>query len=126
MSSIRTIKWIGALLLIVGLLSACGGGSEPIDPEAVEIELTTQAPAIANEETVLIAKLTGAEFPPEATALNFDIRIDSVPQLISGQAEGDNTYIGTYTFPEPGTYDVYLHVYIEDLHLMELGQVEVQ
>lgn|SRR5690606_4701484 len=123
-SSIRTIKWISALLLAT-VLSACGG-SEPIDPEAVEIELTTESPAVANEETKLIATLTGAHFPADATAVNFDIRIDLVPRLINGQAEGDNTFAAWFTFPEPGTYDVYLHVYIEDLHLMELKKVEVQ
>lgn len=122
--SIRTIKWISALLLIA-ILTACGG-SEPIDPEAVEIELTIESPVVANEETKLMASLHGGTFPADATAVNFDVRIDGIPQLINGKAEGDNTFAGMFTFPEPGTYDVYLHVYIEDLHLMELRQVEVQ
>jgi len=114
------------LCVCVMMLAACGS-TPPIDSEAIDVNLTTAEPAIANEETTLVAELVGIEFP-ESTVVQFDVRLngDIIPRVLNSATQGDDVYTATFKFPEPGVYDVYLHIYIEDLHLTKRRQVEVQ
>lgn len=128
--STKTVRWV-SLLIAFAVLAACSGqspseSSGTIDPTAVEAELTTdpETPG-ANQEVTLAVRLTGAEFP-ESTTVNIDVRQDQVPIIIKTQREDNDVFTGTYTFPEAGVYDVYLHLYIRELHLIKKKQVEVR
>lgn len=111
---------------LIFLLVACGSSStEGIDGEAVEVKFYTAEPAVAGEETTLVAEMSGIDFP-ELTVLQFDVRIDGKPEIKTGEMIEKDVYQAKFTFPEPGVYEVVLHIYIEDLHLMEREQVEVQ
>jgi|HigsolmetaAR203D_1030402.scaffolds.fasta_scaffold00038_33 hypothetical protein len=114
------------LCSLLVILAACGSGPSA-DVEAIDVKLTTAQPAFANEETTLVAELSGYDFP-ESTVVRFDIRLheDIIPRELKSVPQGDNVYTTTYTFPEPGVYDVYVHIYIDDLHLIKMRQVEVQ
>ena len=121
--------WI--LLVVAVFLAACSGqapseSTETIDPTAVEAVLTTDpATPEANQEVTLAVQLTGAEFPA-STTVNIDVRQDRVPTIIKTQTKGDNVFTGTFTLPKAGVYDVYLHIYIRELHLTKKKQVEVR
>lgn len=117
--------------LLAALLTACGaeqggGGAAQIDGSKVDVILTSAEPAAAGEETTLIAELTGAVFPEELTFVQFDVREADGPVLINGELQGEQRYTAQHRFEEPGVYDVVLHIYVEDLHLMKRKQVEVQ
>jgi hypothetical protein len=70
-------------------------------------------------------QLTGV--PQEMrTFVDFEIRAGELPDLIKAENRGNGLFAGSYTFPEAGSYEVYLHLYIEDLHLIKKRQVQVQ
>lgn len=112
------------IVMLVMLLAGCGADNQPFDAEAVDVILEAEA-ADPNGETRLVATLTGEQFP-EQTFVQFDIRVDLIPRLLDGASEGGDVYTTSYKFPGPGIYDVYMHLYIEDLHLMKLKQVEIR
>jgi len=120
-----------ALLMIVlaacCILSACSGtGKQEIDPEAVEAHLATIPEVItAGAKAEFTATFTGMEADNEVT-VNFDVRIDGEPVLFKAYYKGDGKFTGAYTFEKSGTYDLYIHTYVEDLHLIFKKSVEVK
>ena len=109
------------------LMSACSGsGGTSFNPENVEVTLATEpTPAKAGAPAELNMQLTGV--PQEMrTFVDFEIRAGELPDLIKAENRGNGLFAGSYTFPEAGSYEVYLHLYIEDLHLIKKRQVQVQ
>ncbi len=121
----RTILAASAVFVLIGFLTACSGGA-PLNPDSVDVTVTTEpAPAAAGSPVKLKAQLAGV--PSDmASSVTFDIRAGELPELIDAVDEGGGLYTGTCTFPEAGVYDVFLHLYIGDLHLTKKRQVEVQ
>lgn len=119
----RTLGKLLLFVIIFGLAAACSSET-PLDPETIDVQVWTEESAVAGKETTLFAELTGAEFP-EQTFVQFDVRIDGTPHIVTGTLEGDDVYTATYEFPEAGEYVVYMHIYIDDLHLMMRRQVEI-
>lgn len=119
-------RTLGKLLFVIAfvLVAACSSEEAPLDPEAIDVQVWTEESAVAGEETKLFAELSGAKFP-EQTFVQFDVRMDGTPIIVDGVLEGDDVYSATYEFPEPGEYVVYMHIYIDDLHLMMRRQVEI-
>lgn len=116
-----------ALLVVVGLalwLSACGSG-EPVDYEAVEAVLTTKPETIAAGSPVELAvSFTGMKVTGKAT-VTFDVRVGEKPVLFDAVHQGEGSFSGSFTFPEKGSYAVYIHLYVDDLHLTKKKTVEV-
>jgi len=113
--------------LAFGLLAACSGsGGSSFNPDEVEVTLVTEpSPAASGAPAELRMQLSGV--PPEMrTYVDFEVRAGETPDLIRAENEGGGLFTGTYRFPAPGSYDVYLHLYIEDLHLIKKRQVQVQ
>jgi len=116
-----------AVLAVLVILSACSGsGKQPIDPEAVEAHLVTNPEVvIAGSKAEFTTTFTGMEADSEVT-VNYDVRIDGEPELFKAYYKGDGKFTGAYTFVESGTYDLYIHTYVEDLHLIFKKSVEVK
>ncbi|BBH20183.1 hypothetical protein Back11_15280 [Paenibacillus baekrokdamisoli] len=123
----KKLRMVLAVCLLIGLLTACSSEpAAPINPEAIEVSLSTEpVPAVAGNLLELRAKFTGAEFS-KSTQVTFDIRLDGKPKLIEGQNEGNGAFTGNFTFPQAGQYDVYLHLYVDDLHMTKKKQVDVK
>lgn len=113
-----------AALVVFGMLSACSGTAS-VDWSAVEATLTTNPEVVkAGEQVELQASFNGAEIT-EKDRVTLDFRINDSPQLIDAVYLGDGRFGGTFTFPEQGSYDVYIHLYAGDMHLMKKKTVEV-
>lgn len=116
-----------ALCLLLGCLSACSTSPQStIDPAAIEADLTT-VPEIptAGSPINLKAEFTGGELS-KSSEMAFEIRVNDGSVLLNADKDDQNAFVGTYTFPKSGTYEVYLHLYDEDIHLTKKKKVEVQ
>jgi len=118
-------------LLLLGTLclwlSGCGGSAPPIeiDPSLVEGTLTTDpSPPVAGEPAQLRVQFSGAELTDQADVA-VEIRAAGRPTLVD--AEFDNgAFVGTHTFANAGTFEVYLHLYVDDLHIAKKTEVTVE
>lgn len=107
------------------LLAACAG-EEPVDLNAVEAKLATNPVTVkAGNEVELIATVTGMKVSDKAK-VTFDARIGGEPVLFDAVNEGDGVFTAAFTFPEPGVTAVYIHLYVDDIHLTKKQEVEVQ
>ena len=121
----RTFWKFAAALLLFGMLAACSGETV-FDPSSAEVTLSTSpSPPIAGQEAVLTASFAGMQVSNKAL-VKFDVRIGESPNLLTGKKAEEGSYNGSFTFPEAGVYDVYVHLYEGDLHLMKKMQVEVK
>ncbi|WP_338551315.1 hypothetical protein [Paenibacillus sp. KS-LC4] len=121
------IKMTAVAGFICTILGACSASTTaPLDPAALEAILTTQPTApSAGVPIKLSAAFTGAELS-ESSELTFEIRVDDQQSLVEAEKGGSNTFEGVYTFSKSGTYEVYLHLNTEDIHLTKKKQVMVQ
>lgn len=116
-----------AICILLGCLSACSTSPKAtIDPAAIDANLTTvpEIP-IAGSPIKLKADFTGGELS-KSSDMAFEIRLNEEPVLLNADKDGQNAFSGTYTFPKSGTYEVYLHLYTDDMHLTKKKKVEVQ
>lgn len=119
------------MTVILGLICAyLGACSTPaptsIDPSALDVNVTTDPGSpVAGAPIKLRAEVTGAELS-KSSGLTFEIRVDEKPVLVEAEKEGNNTFDVIYTFSKSGTYEVYLHLYTEDIHVTKKKQVEIQ
>lgn len=122
----RAIRAVLAAIALFSILTACSGEQPPIDPAAIDATLSTEpSPALAGSPVELRAAFTGASFP-DKVVVTFDVRSGDRPELFDASNEGEGLFTGKFTFPEKGVYDVYLHLYVDDLHITKKKQVEVQ
>lgn len=121
------VKMTAVVGLICTFLGACSASTTaPLDPAALEATLTTEPAApSAGTPIKLSAAFTGAEIS-KSSELTFEIRVDDKQALVEAEKGGSNTFDGVYTFSKSGTYEVYLHLYTEDIHLTKKQQVVVQ
>ncbi|MDO3675461.1 hypothetical protein [Paenibacillus ehimensis] len=112
-------------LLLAAVMTACSS-ERPVDPAEVEVTLTTEpSPPKANAVTKFTATLGGVPESTKAT-LSFDIRKSEHDTLsyLNAKQEG-NAFTADKELKEPGTYTVYVHLYIGDLHITKKKQIEV-
>jgi len=113
------------LVLMMAMTGCSGGGAGAWDPAEVEVELTTDPAAVqAGEEITLIARFIGVPNKP-ATDMRFDIPHNNRSYLTKGHDAGDGSYTLLFTFPEPGTYDIYFHYYVDGEHITKIKKLEV-
>lgn len=114
-----------AMLFLLFFLSACSGGVAQWDPAEVEAELTTDPQVVrAGAEITLIASFAGIPDKP-GSDMRFDIPHNGKSYLVKGEDVGDGTYTLLFTFPKAGTYDVYLHYYVDGEHITKIKKLEV-
>ncbi|OME87964.1 hypothetical protein BK120_01180 [Paenibacillus sp. FSL A5-0031] len=117
----------GLLCFILVCLAACSA-SAPVtnDPAAIEVDLRTDPDKpVSGSPIELMADFTGAELT-DSSGMTFEVRVKEEPVFIEAKKKGQNVFSGTYTFREPGTYEVYMHLYTDDIHVTKKKQVEVQ
>jgi hypothetical protein len=122
---VREFGMLGMVFLLL-FLSACSGGvGAQWDPAEVEAELTTDPQVVrAGEEITLIASFTGIPDKP-GSDMRFDIPHNGKSYLVKSEDVGDGTYTLLFTFPKAGTYDVYLHYYVDGEHITKIKKLEV-
>jgi len=127
----RKVPAAVAALAVLAVLAACAGaqGAKPgtanIDPASVSATVTTEPdPARAGTPVQLVADISGVPAGDDTT-VQFEIRTEGKAHLIDAAAESGGRYRAEYTFPQAGTFHVYLHVYHLDLHITKLAKVEV-
>lgn len=117
---------VSVCFLLVLLASCSRSASQPIDPAALEALLQTEPEmAISGTPVALKVDFTGADISNTAQ-LTFEIRVNGKGKLVEASNRGNGQFIGDFTFPIPDVYDVYLHLYTDDIHLTKKKQVEVQ
>ncbi|WP_141501114.1 hypothetical protein [Paenibacillus luteus] len=123
----KMVLSISVMFLIFSFLGACSTSPPAaLDPAAIDAALTTDPDKPVNgSKIVLTAEFTGAKLS-NSSGMTFEIRVDGEPVFIEAKKEGENLFSGIYTFAKSGTYEVYLHLYTEEIHLTKKKQVEVQ
>jgi hypothetical protein len=123
--------WLVLILLAAVSLTACSSSSQAgdQDPKDIKVELATEpAQARAGEATKLLATVTGLVNAKDGI-VQFEIRKagnKSLPELIEEvEHSGDGLYSASFTFKEPASYDVYIHIYSGELHITKKKPVEV-
>jgi len=121
----RKMAALVAAFVFMGMLMACSS-EEPVDVDAVEATLATKPEVVhAGSPVELQAAITGMKVSGKAS-VTLDIRIGDKPQLIDTSYQKDGVFSGSFTFPDKGSYTVYIHLYVDDLHLTKKKTVEVQ
>lgn len=110
---------------LLGIITACSS-EEPVDLEAIEVELSTNPETVtAGSQVDLQATVTGLSVS-DKTRVRFDVRIGDEPQLFDAVHEGNGVFSGPFTFPVEGPQAVYIHLYADDIHITKKKQVEVE
>ncbi|MFF2479652.1 hypothetical protein [Paenibacillus sp. NPDC058071] len=121
----RMIAWLVVLFAALSFLTACSSEA-PDNQEEVEVQLQTEPETvIAGNTTELRALITGMDVPKDAT-VTFDIRVNNQYKLVDAVNEGKGEFSGAFIFPEKGKQTVYVHFYVNDIHLTKKKWVEVQ
>ncbi len=121
----QKIVAIVTVFTILAMLVACSN-AEQMDAEAVEATLATKPEmAVSGSPVELQASFTGAKVSDKAN-VTFDIRVDDNPKLVKADYKGDGVFSGLFDFPKKGGYTVYIHLYVEDIHLTKKKTVEVK
>lgn len=116
---------VTAVAIAAMLLASCSS-EQPVDVEAVEATLATKPETVAaGSPAELQATFTGMKVSDKAS-VTFDIRVDDKPKLVDAAYQGDGVFSGSFTFPEQGSYTVYIHLYVDDIHLTKKKAVEVR
>jgi len=132
---VRNRRSIIALLLafslVVLLLSGCSSAanSEGQDPKDIKVEISTEPVEVhPGQEVILQAAVTGL-LDEKNSIIQFEIRNadnKSLPDMIEEvDALGGGQYKANYTFKKAAKYDIYIHIYNEDIHVTKKKQVEV-
>lgn len=129
----RKLTFSMILLLIVGLVAACGGNNshdhESDELVPLEVEFTVPETTTAGETVELHAFVTyGDEDVTDANVVFeiWEVNDEDNSVKIDAENNGDGSYTIDYTFDEPGTYEMYAHTDAHDLHTMPKRQVVVE
>lgn len=124
MSAKRRIPLFGMMLLLLFAAACSSGENQTIDPSQVSASLATEPASVASgQETTLIATLEGIP-DREGEEVVFEIRKGRAA-FVDAKEEGLGVYSASYTFPEPGQYDVYIHYYHGRDHIAKLIRLSV-
>lgn len=130
-------KVIGSLMivLVLGVLAACGGddaGGEDMDDFVfLEVDFTVPETAEVGEEVEFHALVTYDEEEVTDAEVVFEVWESEDEEMensvkFDGENQGDGTYTATFTFDEPGNYEMYAHTDAMDMHVMPLEEVVVE
>lgn len=118
---------LGRLLVVISVflvtLTACASSANKgdQDPKNVKVELSTVPEQVhSGEETNLQVTITGL-VDEKNTDVQFEIRNSDnsgLPDLIQEvESKGKGKYTAPYVFKNAAKYDVYIHLYNQDIHI---------
>ncbi|MGN7453622.1 hypothetical protein ACTHPH_02270 [Paenibacillus pasadenensis] len=127
------MKKFGLILLAALLLVAagCSSRSGGVDESAVETHIASEPAAVAGSPLQLTAEIEGIEslLQEDDLKIDFDIREETeqeLPVLLTSTKKSDKEYEVEHTFPEPGKYVIYIHIYAgDDIHIIKRNEFQV-
>ncbi|MFD1848922.1 FixH family protein [Oceanobacillus bengalensis] len=126
---------ISMFVLLIGLLAACGNGTENGNEQETDelkmLEVEFQVPDKANiSETIELKAIVtyGDERVTDADEVEFEYwekgnEEDSTK--IKSNNNGDGTYSADVTFDTEGIYEMYAHTTARDLHTMPKKSITI-
>lgn len=126
------IVWLAAVLLLAGVISGCGTTSAPppaldLNPYTIEFSTEPAAPA-AGSAVTLRAGITGKTPLSKRSAISFEVKKVGSDNRTEVQAESkaEGRYEAKYTFKEPGTYSITVHIISSSVHQVSNKEIEVK
>lgn len=122
-------KIVLLMLLISVMLVGCGAAkNQGQDPALVKVELATNpTPATTGQQVTLVAHPTGF-VTMDQLKVEFDVRQagkNDLPVIVEAKLTDNDTFTGMTKFKHAGTYDVYIHLYQDELHVTKKRTIEV-
>jgi hypothetical protein len=126
---LRTLLLLSMTTVILASCSSSTGGGRDQDPKDVKVELLTEGALVkAGEETIIEVEITGL-MDAENSEVQFEIRRSdnkSLPVLIEEvESSSVGIYTASYSFKKVAKYDVYVHIYNEDIHITKKKPLDV-
>jgi hypothetical protein len=123
------------LILVLGLLSACGNTNETEEeqgseePKIIEVEFVLPEKAEVNEKVELKAIVNyGEEKVKDAKEVKFEyweMGKEDESTTIEANNNDDGTYTAEVAFDHDGVYEIYAHTTAKDMHTMPKKQITI-
>ncbi|HAM81940.1 FixH family protein [Ornithinibacillus bavariensis] len=126
--------WIGLIVIVLGLLSACGNSeketeSEPEELHVLRVDFDLPEHAEVNETVLLKAVVSyGEEAVKDANEVQFEYweqGKEKDSKTINAKNNADGTYTAEVTFDKDGIYEIYAHTTARDMHSMPKKSITV-
>lgn len=114
-------------IFLIVIMSACSSNPQGQDPASVTVELVTEPSPVQSAQKVKMTVQISDLIKKEAQ-VQFDIRKpdnSGLPETLNAQPGGNGSYYVETTFDQPGTYTVYIHLLLGELHLTKKKQLVV-
>jgi len=113
------------------LITACSSTQNPQsqDPAQAEFTLLTDPSPVAAGQQAKVAVAVSGIADTAGADVQLDIReLDDPrrPNYVTAAGQGDSTFAAAYTFRQAGSYTIYVHYYLQGLHLTKKKLLEVQ
>ena len=123
------------LILVLGLLSACGNTDKneqkqaSEEPKIIEVEFVLPEKAEVNEKVELKAIVNyGEEKVKDAKEVKFEyweMGKEDESTTIEANNNDDGTYTAEVAFDRDGVYEIYAHTTAKDMHTMPKKQITI-
>ncbi|MCG1010933.1 FixH family protein [Salinicoccus sp. ID82-1] len=131
----KTKVYTSMLILMMGILAACGNGTENGNKEetdelaTLEVEFQLPEKAEADEIVELKAIVTyGDEKVKDADEVQFEYWVkgnEDDTEMVESTNNGDGTYTAEVFFESDGVYEIYAHTTARNLHTMPKKSITV-
>ncbi|OXM16197.1 hypothetical protein [Paenibacillus herberti] len=116
------------LAVLMFIVAGCSSSTGGLDESAIEAKVVSEPAAVAGTPVKLMTTVEGIEALEDARIV-FDIREETeeqLPTLLESTSPADKQYEATHTFPSPGKYIIYVHVYSgDDIHIIKRNEFQV-
>lgn len=122
-------KLVILFITSVFILSACNTSSSNNETElkVIEVDLNGSSYKPSGEESIIKALVTQGEEKVTDAKVNFEIwkEGDKDHEMIEGDNIGKGLYTMNKTFDRKGSYNVIVHTYAKDMHIMPKIQFQI-
>ncbi|SDT50339.1 hypothetical protein SAMN05444162_4629 [Paenibacillaceae bacterium GAS479] len=117
------------LAVLMFIVAGCSSSAGGLDEAAIEAKVVSEpAAAVAGTPVKLMTTVEGIEALEDARIV-FDIREETeeqLPTLLDATSPAEKQYETTHTFPAPGKYIIYVHIYSgDDIHIIKRNEFQV-
>ncbi|MCM3597955.1 FixH family protein [Metabacillus idriensis] len=122
-------KLVILFITSVFILSACNTSSSNNETElkVIEVDLSGSSYKPSGEESIIQALVTQGEEKVTDAKVNFEIWKDGDKdhEMVEGDNIGKGIYTMNKTFDRKGSYNVIVHTYAKDMHIMPKVQFQI-